>query len=1012
MRRARPPFTSRACVRVGVILAVNAAMALMLHDTERFDDKPPLESVIDRPASFHVYQLLLATQFLTEGVYLPHGLEDASVPVSVEPGAFDAKRPRAPLPAPQSSPNAAGLRPMYSAYMAANFITYYDARITPAQFLPRGSMGGVGKSPRDMVAYSMLAELTDAAKGRQAARNALGRSTETITGPHESQRSRCMAATLLFPRAHSGRTSANKHDITFLDAFALIASATNRPCFSVGTDGMPQTSGASPADATDGDAVRLVDMVRLSVVAGASAVASFAKTLGIASTSLFTSDEWKRNSLICFSYVAGENVVHIPLVIEDGVTSTNVASAVRTIQSAALRGQIQSDGKLVLPHGFVSPDYVDVDDDDTGCNGGRLVESHFLAIQAEKQRAFRRLHLAETVVDVPSDVVRRLDLESNQARPRFVRICSNRASIDRLADESHCPGMLFTSDQRLMTEYLTRNRIQAPPNPWTRKWPAYGLSPPLDEERLANITVLWLRIETHKIGDKLNLFFPRVLMGKEVTDVDSCRVFAVVPTICPVESIVCSGNYVLPCTANSMLPSGHSELASRLSKAFGNAIDESFEHLKGLLSPMPMGNPCDDDMPLRITCLSTPSSAIEDAASLASPGADVVDGAAPGEPGVQSPAPADTGASAASAGSLPSSPSPMPRLSPTDDAFIAALMGVKLGHPASTCGAAYDLLQAHSASEHMYSRSFHSLVAAGVSKLGADVSMQTLMDEAAAALVERLSVRDCYDEPSSESDRKRSRTPHGPLRSPSATLPPPQLTDSLRQDSMASGLSEASTCTTTPMLRPVPLTRQDSLQRYMSDNDHLRRLISIAGLELFHVPEFGGGETWLLFPLDFDNAHELLLFLWNAYGACKQLYNDEMHLELPSETGQETAAERMLVGFQHMYATYYKTLRSSKSGWDVLEDYDTYVLFRTRSFDDALLYFITHGNSDDKAYSVQFHPVTSDTLFAPLQKMGKLLFCVSAKQTDASQTIANSQLTVNISVYRSLPGAAAVAGVR
>ena len=50
---------------------------------------------------------------------------------------------------------------MYSAFLAANWIVHYDARITPGQFLARG---GLAKPAKEMIAQSLLAELTDAAK--------------------------------------------------------------------------------------------------------------------------------------------------------------------------------------------------------------------------------------------------------------------------------------------------------------------------------------------------------------------------------------------------------------------------------------------------------------------------------------------------------------------------------------------------------------------------------------------------------------------------------------------------------------------------------------------------------------------------------------------------------------------------------------------------------------------------------------------------------------------------------
>ena len=951
---------------------------MALHNSERLlDAKPPLESSIPRPPSFHVYQALLAATFSDECVYLPFGLEDATNHPSIEAMSFGSSRPTAPLPCGSGqSPSSAGTRPMYSAFLAANWIVHYDARITPGQFLARG---GLAKPAKEMIAQSLLAELTDAAKAGLAPANALGRSTATMVGPHDSQRSRRIAATLLLPRALSGRTRANRRDITFLDAFALIASSTNRPCFSVDQHGVPHNSADGDADRT----VALTSLVRMSVVAGGSAVAAFAKALDIASTPMFTSDEWKRSSIICFSYVVGSEVLHIQFPLEDCVGVDTVLQAVRTIQNAALRGQILSKGELVLPHGFVSWDYVNVDDECEEESDASLASSHFLRLQAAKQHEFRRLHVKETSVDVPIDVVRQFDFGN---RPRFVRICSNQTNIDRLKDESHCPGTLFATNEELMVEYLNRNRLQAPPHPWTREWGPYGLSPPLDEERHANVSVLWLRIETHKVGSQLNLFFPRVMMGKEVTDAAGCRIFSVVPTLCPVESVVCSGNYVLPCTMESMLPSGIGEMAARLHNAFGKAIDESFDYLNNLKSPMTA-----DDARLRIGYARPPSSCLLKHAA--------------------SPQTADA--------DRPSSASP----TQADDAFISALMGAKLGHPASTCGDAYELLQEHSASELAYSRSFHTLVAAGVSKLGADVSMHRLMEEAASALIDRLSINaqsavptPCsdYDDATSESDRKRARTPHGTMRSP-VIGPPPRLVGSLRQDSMASGLSDASTLSmgessgaagNLPLLAPLPLTRQDSLRRHLADDLNLRRLAGIAGLKPFELPGFEQGEAWLSFPLDTDSVEDLVEAVWAAYGIRCDIYTTAVssnnlisaRIGVPVEDEITTQLERFLGGFKFVYTAYYEILKSH--GREICEEFDTFVLFRPFSSTDATLYAITAIGG-----TLQFEQVATDQLLEPLQKPGKVLFSMSQSSYDMAAAVSNLPFQVCLNVWRSVPGA-------
>jgi len=898
-------------------------MALLLHDSENLASTPPLESSIPRPPSFHVYNSLLSAPFSVESVYLPYGLEDSTNSGPAEDGKHN--RPTAPFPGFQSV-NGVGIRPMYSAYLAATWICYIDPRVNPSQCINRD---GFMKQPKEMIAHSLLSEMTNAAEAGLLPSNALGRSTVVMKGPHGSQRSRRIAATLLLPRAQSGREIANYNDIKFLNAFALIATATNKQCFAVDKDGVPQSvelqSGETP--------VALTEIVRMSVVAGGSAVASFAKTLGIANTPIFASDEWKQSQIVCISYVVGETVVHAPIVLPavSGFV-LSVARAVRAIQNAALRAQILSKGNLVLPHGFVSTDYIaNIDDDDAE-------DSHFLRIQALKQGLFRRLHIQETKIDVPLDVVKQFDSDTTHCRPRFVRICSNTASIDRLQDESHCPGMIFTTNEDLTLEYLHRNRLQALPHPWTKVWPAYGLSPAVDEERRANVSVLWMRIETHSVGAQLNLFFPRVLMGNEVTEARDSRMFTVVPTLCPIESVLCSGNYVLPCTPQSMLPAGHGDMSSRLYKAFCRAIDESFDYLNSLKSPISMAMPS-DVLEQAATSLETPTATATWTATTA------------------------------------------------DDAFIGALFGSKIGHPANTCGDAYDLLQEHAASELAYSRSFHSLVAAGVSKLGAGISLHTLMDEAASALVERLSLREIENVDEYDGiDRKRPRTPNFPLG----------FIGSCRQDSTVSLSSNAPTQINANCLTPIPF--RDSLQPYLCDNDNLRRLARIGGLVSYKLPGFDQGEGACVFPLDSESVEDLLDAIWLGYKVKLDVFRKDedkliaARIGVPHTETSTAPIDCFIDGFKFVYAAYYRTIYDT--GVDVMDEFETYALFLPFEGTDAKLYAIRANSS--------FERVNTDKLLEPLKKTNKILFCITQLKQDTN--IFSSPTEVRLNVWRSVPG--------
>lgn len=930
---------------------------IALHDAESaFDGKTPLEASLPRPPSFHVYGLLMGSGFSNERVFLPYGLEDPTNRGTIEAGAAEMRRPEAPFPATLAGAatprqQGAGLKVTYSAFLAASFVTYYDSRITPRQFLTRVS----NRPSNEMIASSLLAELKHAAEVAATPANALGRGTRDVPGPHESQRSRRVAATLLLPRALSGKTRANSRDVAFLNAFALIATSTNRAAFSIDAQGMPQSpeTGGAPA-------IPLTNAVRMSVLAGSASVAAFAKTLGIASEPPFATETWKQHAMICFSYLVDGSVVHSTCVLDDSTSSVTTARFASIVQNTALRAQITSDGQLVLPPGFVSPEHVVVEDDAPGDEP----EAHFLRLQAEKQREFQRLHLHETSVDVFPDVVKRLDFDFPDGRKaRFVRVCSNTSRLESLCDERHCPGILFSSNEELLVEYLHRNRLEyGQRNPLTREWPPFGLSPPLDDERKADVSILWFRIETQAVGSKLNVFFPRVLMGQEVTDASNSRIFAVVPTLCAVGAVVCSGNFVLPCTAKSMMPTGRSELSSRLYGSFCKAVDESFDYLRGGATSSSLFSNHPLESPLRI-CHAASTTSLD------------------GERRTET----------------PSSPT-----SQADDDLVAALMGCKLGHPASTCGDAYELLQDHTASENTFSRAFHSLVATGVSALGPHASMQTLMDEAACALADRLSIpaqtglsrlaggasssSPFGEDDGEEGDRKRSRTPNGVAVRSS----PPPLSGSLRQASHESGLSEVSDATAT-LAAPRPLARQDSLQRHWLDNANLKRLAALGGMRLFALPDFENGEVYATYPLTMDGVEDLLDGIWKALGVRYDVYEAEYEKErsLSERNGvppTSLSPYTCVRAFEFVFDVYAKVLSGVER--DVVDEFEVFAILRAPDRGEATLYVAT-SRSDG---GIEFVPTITDALFQPCEKLSRVLFSITQEPANTSSP---GQVTVN-----------------
>ena len=959
-------------------------MSLVLRDDENeIHGAATLEPALTRPATFHVYSELLKARFVTEPVFLPLGLEDAKNVSSIEPFAeFEAKRPSAPLAAASST--GLGIRVQSSAFMAANFIVYYDARITPGQLLePKAP--AVGKPPVDAIAQSLTAELANAAQTSLSPTNAFGRSTAAALGPHDSQRSRRIAVTLLLPRAASGKTRANNREIALLDAFALIAVSTNKQCFSVDSKGVPIELGSKK-----GDEVKLTDSVRMSVVAGSAHVASFARTIGIAADPIFASDEWRKNSIITFSYVTESNIVHESVLLDDVVStpSTAVIQSIRCIHTASFRAQLQSHGKLVLPHGLLSEQYIAAFEEPDDCSDV-LSESQFLMLQAEKQREFRRLHVRDLKVDIPMDVVRNITWFANEVtaekddftkeneketRPRFVRICNNRTTPERLSNDvecqSHCPGVLFSTCDELMLAYLNRNRLDNPPPHWKREWPPYGLAPPIDEEKRASISVLWLRLESTAIGSMLNLFFPRVQLGNDVTNIAGSRILSVVPVLSSIESVVCSGNFVLPCNSESMRPSGNQVISKRLCTACGNVLDDCYRTIASL------GSNHDDPMRLQHSLSSDSFCESE------------LDGSI--SPELRGIAKSPFGASASASSS------------PQTDEFFAALFSSRLGHPASTCGEAYSLLQEYSASDIVCSRAFHNLVMAGVSKLGANASMNELMEAATTALVEKMSLRADSALDDGLSDRKRARTPHGATPSDEAQPPPPSISGALRQNSLAN-LSDATVATAAEdggspkLIAPIPI-HQDALMRHLNDELNYKRIVGIAGLSKFALPDFENGDAWMVFPLDGDAVQDGLEAIWRGVGLATETYAQleeagELNVAPPPntpDTGDCTATQCLLAGLKFLFLEYHKLLKE-KAAVDAFSDHEIFILLRPLHT-DATLYELTASATGPKTTLV-----STNRLLETPEKSFKLLFALSQPDEGASYPI-----KVVVRVYRNL----------
>ena len=135
-------------------------MSIVLHNSEV--DKAPLASQLPQPPSFNTYACLMAAVFTDELVFYPFGIEDAQNQPSIDTiNTSEFKRPTAPFPRSTDSntnPNALGIRPVYSAYLTANFISYLDSRVTPAVFT-KASSNIVSKSMHEELKHAMVTSM-------------------------------------------------------------------------------------------------------------------------------------------------------------------------------------------------------------------------------------------------------------------------------------------------------------------------------------------------------------------------------------------------------------------------------------------------------------------------------------------------------------------------------------------------------------------------------------------------------------------------------------------------------------------------------------------------------------------------------------------------------------------------------------------------------------------------------------------------------------------------------------
>jgi len=609
-------------------------MSLVVHvdSAEKgVSDEPPLSCDLKRPPTFDSYTICHSKPFTKELVLLPKGIESYQQPGLSRPSTGAGRRCIAPYPA-----NADLIRQCYTAFMTANGISHLDLR-------QHSHMNG------GILANGICAEL------QHSIELAADKATPSLakTGPNRSQRSRAVAVTLLLPAATAGKPALNKCQIALLNALAQIAQTpmTKSALPSILDGGVPKTWPSCE------EPPRCTQMVRLSVVAGKDDVASYMKRMQVKST--HKDMTWATSNALCVSYTDSKqaNSAYVVLDIKQEPT---VADAANSIMQALTTVQLQSASVLTLPPGMIAPDMVNLEEPGPNDHGP------FLDFQADLQRKFKELHLSRPFVEIPKAALSLL--LTQDCDQRFVRVCSNSQPWCE-EDHRHNVGILYSSDDEILRFYLKRCRADVP-RQWPRTtWPPYMLLPPEGEEVAANICVLWFKPESVHIGGDLNLFGPRVRPGIGVCEFNDCHVGRVMPNVASIERLRNAGFFVVPCTAQSVLPS-YAPRTDVLWQSFREFLLETEQQIIEPLS-------CDT------------STVVE--------------------------------------------PILRPQISPgalchsENDKMYSSILSSHMGHPCATIGRAYEVLQQHAAKESTEGRAFHGLVSVGMLKFGESFSMEELM---------------------------------------------------------------------------------------------------------------------------------------------------------------------------------------------------------------------------------------------------------------------------------------------
>lgn len=668
----------------------------------------PTENDLPVPPMFYCMEVANKTTVFDQSaeLHLPRGCGRRDRPPTPEE--------RAPLPRASTNSaygiNTTCLRSCLTAYKCAKGMTYFNQTFQLHE--TASTMWSSTEGELKAAIEHKMAHLSDSARA----------------GPHNSCRPRCLAVTLLLPRSTQTKTS--PEDSRLLDGYAAISQVIqHQPNAS-----QPRSdSGNGTTGGSTNDHPNTSSFVRMNVLCGADDVSSFLSNSSVAQKTAMANMEWRKHAAVCVSFLSkGHEIKTAHARVDDSGVLSN-ESAVLALQSTMIKIQQMHTGSLVLPSSCVHAECVDV-------------SVTFLGMEHDLQWEFKKLICPDPEINVPAMVLDSYKNVSNGVQsvtaPQKLSEKDGQAPVQRLVRLANAVqdvegnwtmtspnlntlGFILSTDGELCQDYVRRCRLLQPRQPFHTEWPVFGLHPPTEEERYANIAVMYARVSTAFIGCKLSLFYPRRKLGACVTEYEGSGISKLQSVLEPIENVLRMGMFVLPCTVSSTVP--RTPNASAASAAFIQFMSDARNSVLGIQ--------CDAS------------------------GADAR---------LLSFEKNDVGADLLMKEPLQSTDTSFGRETPTSSAIV--LNGS--GHPCTTCGEVYDAFHHEFLQSRTGSSAFYTVVDVACRRWGRSTPIDDVMN-ACASSISSIDLLDVPPEPihrtdslaselstnGRESPKKRARTP-------------------------------------------------------------------------------------------------------------------------------------------------------------------------------------------------------------------------------------------------------------